>query len=51
VFPSDAHGIHDALGAADKTLEFMGGDHYLTSPDGARDEVADRIVAWVRERC
>ena len=50
VFPSDARGIHTALGAADKTLEFMGGDHYLTSPDGARDEVADRIVAWVRTR-
>ncbi len=50
VFPSDARAIHDALGAEDKTLEFMSGDHYLTEPDGARDEVADRIDAWLASR-
>jgi pimeloyl-ACP methyl ester carboxylesterase len=48
VFPSDARAIHAALGASDKTLEFMTGDHYLTEPAPARDEVADRIDAWVR---
>ncbi|MCP3936206.1 MAG: alpha/beta hydrolase [Actinomycetia bacterium] len=47
VFPSDAHAIHDALGSHDKSLEFMAGDHYLTEPDGARDEVADRISGWL----
>jgi pimeloyl-ACP methyl ester carboxylesterase len=47
VFPSDAHAIHDAIAAADKRLEFMAGDHYLTEPDGARDEVADRISSWL----
>lgn len=47
VFPSDAHAIHDALAAEDKTLQFMAGDHYLTEPDGARDEVADRISGWL----
>jgi pimeloyl-ACP methyl ester carboxylesterase len=47
VFPSDAHDIHQALAAADKTLQFMAGDHYLTEPDGARDEVADRISGWL----
>ncbi len=47
VFPSDAHAIHDALAAEDKTLEFMAGDHYLTEPDAARDEVADRISGWL----
>jgi pimeloyl-ACP methyl ester carboxylesterase len=47
VFPSDAQGIHDALAAEDRTLEFMAGDHYLTEPDGARDEVADRISGWL----
>ncbi|MGI9326689.1 MAG: hypothetical protein ACR2PZ_15835 [Pseudomonadales bacterium] len=48
VFPSDAQAIHDALGTTNKVLEFMTGDHYLTQPNGARDEVADRIDAWVR---
>ena len=50
VFPSDAQGIFDALAAEDKALEFMSGDHYLTTPDGARDEVADRIDAWISSR-
>lgn len=50
VFPSDARAIHDALAAEDKTLEMMPGDHYLTEPDGAREEVADRIDAWLRPR-
>lgn len=47
VFPSDAQGIHDALAADDKALQFMTGDHYLTEPEGARDEVADRISGWL----
>jgi pimeloyl-ACP methyl ester carboxylesterase len=47
VFPSDARAIHDALAAEDKTLEFMTGDHYLTEPAGAREEVADRISGWL----
>jgi pimeloyl-ACP methyl ester carboxylesterase len=50
VFPSDARGIHDGLAAGDKTLEFMAGDHYLTAPAGAREEVADRIDAWLSQR-
>jgi hypothetical protein len=25
----------------------MTGDHYLTEPGGARDEVADRISGWL----
>ena len=47
VFPSDAQAIFDALAAEDKTLEFMAGDHYLTEPTNARDEVADRISGWL----
>ena len=50
VFPSDARGIHEALGAADKTLQFITGDHYLENPKQARDEVADLIDAWVAKR-
>ena len=48
VFPSDAQAIFDALGTASKKLCFVPGDHYLTSPDAARDDVADLIVDWVR---
>lgn len=50
VFPSDAKAIYDALGAADKRLEMITGDHYLESPASARDDVADLIVAWLREQ-
>jgi pimeloyl-ACP methyl ester carboxylesterase len=50
VFPSDARGIHAALAASDKTLQTMQGDHYLTEPRGARDEVADRIAGWLSPR-
>jgi len=50
VFPSDARDIHDALAAVDKTLEFMAGDHYLTEPATAREEVADRIHGWLSSR-
>lgn len=46
VFPSDARKIYESLAATEKKIEFMAGDHYMLSPDGARDEVADRIVAW-----
>jgi hypothetical protein len=47
VFPSDARGIYDALGAKDKRLELVTGDHYLETPAGARRDVADLIAAWV----
>ena len=50
VFPSDARGIHDALGSTDKRLEFVTGDHYLEHPATARDHVADMIAAWVGGR-
>ena len=50
VFPSDAETIHEQLGAQDKELQFMAGDHYLQDPASARDDVADRITAWLRER-
>lgn len=47
VFPSDARGIFDALGATDKKLELITGDHYLENPSNARDAAADMIAAWV----
>ena len=50
VFPSDARAIAEALGSADKTLDWLEGDHYLESPATARDEAADRIGAWLADR-
>lgn len=46
VFPSDARAIHDALGSADKRLDLVAGDHYLTG-DGQRAAVAERIATWI----
>lgn len=51
VFPSDAERIHDDLGATDKSLHMVTGDHYLQTPDGARDAVADLMDGWLAERC
>jgi len=50
VYDSDASGLFDAFAAADKTLEFIKGDHYLQEPAGARDQAADLIAAWVAAR-
>lgn len=50
VFPSDATAINDGLASADKELQWTEGDHYLEAPDGAREEAADRIGAWVARR-
>ena len=50
VFPSDARAIFDALASEDKRLDMIDGDHYLETPEDARDNVADLIVAWLRER-
>ena len=49
-FLSDAHAIHDELGSTDKHIELVPGDHYLRQPDGAREALADLVVAWVGER-
>ena len=47
VFESDARALFDAMGATDKRLEFIKGDHYLLAPDGARTQAADLIAGWV----
>jgi hypothetical protein len=48
-FPSDAKMICDAIGADDKHLETIPGDHYLTDP-ADREATADLIADWLRER-
>ncbi|MEE4361392.1 MAG: hypothetical protein V2I63_07690 [Pseudomonadales bacterium] len=50
VFPSDARAIHDHLGAEDRELVTVPGDHYLQQPAEAREQVADRIGAWLQAR-
>jgi len=47
VYDSDARALYDALAAPDKRLEFIGADHYLQEPDGARAQAADLIAEWV----
>lgn len=47
VYPSDARRIHDSLGATDKRLELVSGEHYFE--DGGRDDVADLLVGWLQE--
>lgn len=49
-YPSDAKAIFDALGSQDKRLEMVPGDHYLLEPPNGRDDVADLISDWLRER-
>jgi pimeloyl-ACP methyl ester carboxylesterase len=48
VYASDARALHDALAAADKSLQFIRADHYLLEPQDARAQAADLIAAWVR---
>jgi len=43
--------LHDHLASADKTLEFIAGDHYLQVPDDARDVVANMVASWLDARC
>lgn len=47
---SDAQAIFDALGSADKSMDRMPGDHYLLAPEGAREDAANRIAEWTRQR-
>jgi pimeloyl-ACP methyl ester carboxylesterase len=49
-YPSDAKMIFDALGASDKRLEMVPGDHYLLQPEPARGAVADLIAEWLTDR-
>jgi hypothetical protein len=49
VFPSDATGIFDALRSTDKERIDLPGDHYFRGPPNAREQLADRIAAWVTQ--
>ena len=47
VFPSDARGIFDAIGAADKSLELIPGAHYFEDSAVHRIHAADLMAGWV----
>ena len=49
IFPSDAHTMFEAIGAKDRSMELVPGDHYFQH-DGNRDEIADLLAGWVKER-
>jgi pimeloyl-ACP methyl ester carboxylesterase len=48
VYPSDARAIHDALGADDKQLELVAGEHYFET--GGREDVAALVARWLDAR-
>jgi pimeloyl-ACP methyl ester carboxylesterase len=48
VFPSDARGIFEAIGAADKSLELIPGAHYFEDSDVNRRQAADLMAGWIR---
>jgi pimeloyl-ACP methyl ester carboxylesterase len=50
LFPSDTQRIYEALASSDKELHMVEGDHYLLSPAGTREAVADLIEDWVKKR-
>jgi pimeloyl-ACP methyl ester carboxylesterase len=50
VFPSQAVEIFDAVGAADKQMLTLPGDHYFQRDPAERAAVADAIAAWVAAR-
>ncbi len=49
IFPSDAYEMFEAIGAKDKSMELVSGDHYFQH-EGNRDEIADLLADWVKER-
>ena len=48
VFPSDARKIFAAIGAPDKTLEFLPGGHYFEDSITHRHNAADLMTAWIK---
>lgn len=50
VFPSDARGIFDVIGSADKQLRMVPGAHYFEDDEAGREAVADLMAGWIGER-
>ena len=50
VFPSDARGVHAAIGSTDKTLELIPGAHYFEDGEANRERMVDLITGWIEQR-
>ncbi len=50
VFPSDARKIYDFLGSSDKKLELIRGAHYFEDSIAERQNAADIVGSWIREK-
>ena len=49
-FPATPKAIFDGLASEDKTMHMIAGDHYLETPDSAREEAADLIAGWLEDQ-
>jgi hypothetical protein len=50
VFPSDARRIFDAVGAKDKSIALIPGEHYFESSPQHRHQAADVVCDWIKAR-
>jgi hypothetical protein len=50
IYPSQVRALYDYVGATDKELHTLPGDHYFLGLPNARVDVADLIAAWVQKR-
>jgi pimeloyl-ACP methyl ester carboxylesterase len=50
VFPSDARGLLEALGSADKSMQIAAGGHFFEDSSTERERVAEVISGWVAAR-
>lgn len=50
VFPSDARKIYEFLGSQDKRLELIPGAHYFEDSIAVRQNAADVVSSWIREK-
>ncbi|MFL5294870.1 MAG: hypothetical protein ACJ798_00680 [Phenylobacterium sp.] len=50
VFPSDAHKIHAAIGAPDKELHLIKGEHYFEDSRQVREDMAGLLCDWVAKK-
>lgn len=50
VFPSDARRIYDAVGAKDKSIQLIPGEHYFEDSARHRHQAADVVCDWIKAR-
>ncbi|GGE03701.1 hypothetical protein GCM10011529_07670 [Polymorphobacter glacialis] len=50
VFPSDARAIFEFIGSVDKRIELIAGAHYFEDLAINRENAADLVTSWIREK-